>query len=164
MSDLAIAGEGFFVVQTAQGERYTRNGRFTVDRDGRLVTGNGEPVLGGGGPLEVPGGQFAVLRDGSVVAEGNVIGRLQVVRFVDPSKLEHKGNSLLAAARDQTAEPLPPESVEVVQGSLETSNVDPIDALVDMIAAQRAFEIEARVMQTGDDSLDKAVNSLPSTR
>lgn len=162
--DLALAGDGFFVVQTPEGERYTRNGRFAVDRDGRLVTASGAAVLGGGGPLEIPGGQFVVQRDGSVVVEGNVLGRLQVVRFSEPSRLEHKGNALLAAPRDQVAEPMPPESVQVVQGSLEASNVDPIRALVDMIAAQRAFEIESRVMQAGDESLEKAVNSLPSTR
>jgi flagellar basal body rod protein FlgG len=163
MTDLALQGRGFFVVQTPQGEMYTRNGRFTVDAQGRLVNGSGLPVLGSGGPLEVEG-SFVVERDGTLTAGGNVIGRLQVVDFADAGRLEHRGESLLAAPRGVAAEPLAPEQVEMVQGQLEGSNVDPVMTLVAMIAAQRAFEIESRLMQASDENLDKAVNQLPAVR
>lgn len=163
-ADLALQGDGFFVIQTERGEFYTRNGHFTLDSNGRLVTGGGGTVQGSGGPLEVEGGVFAVEPDGSVTSGGNVLGRLQVVTFADPARLEHRGDALLAAPRDMPAEPLPAERVQVVQGQLESSNVNPIDALVDMIAAQRAFEIESRVLQATDENLEKSVNQLPSVR
>lgn len=162
--DLALQGDGFFVVQTEQGEMYTRNGRFSLDRDGRLVTSQGDPVLGAGGPLEIPGGEFTLTRDGAVLAAGAEVGRLQVVRFADASRLTHRGHALLAAPRDLPAEPVPPDQVDIAQGMLEGSNVNPIDTLVAMIAAQRAFEIEAKVLQANDENLEKSVNALPSTR
>lgn len=163
-ADLALQGDGFFVVQTERGEFYTRNGHFTLDSNGRLVTGGGGTVQSSGGPLEIEGGAFVVEPDGSVTSGGNLLGRLQVVTFADPARLEHRGDALLAAPRDMAAEPLPAEQVQVVQGQLESSNVNPIDALVDMIAAQRAFEIESRVMQATDENLEKSVNQLPSVR
>lgn len=163
-ADLALQGDGFFVVQTERGEFYTRNGHFTLDSNGRLVTGGGGTVQSSGGPLEIEGGAFVVEPDGSVTSGGNLLGRLQVVTFADPARLEHRGDALLAAPRDMAAEPLPAEQVQVVQGQLESSNVNPIDALVDMIAAQRAFEIESRVLQATDENLEKSVNQLPSVR
>ncbi len=164
MTDLAIQGDGYFTVQTVQGDLYTRDGHFRIGPAGRLVTASGDPVLGGGGPIEIEGGTFSVSADGSVTANGSLVGRLQIVSFADASRLQPRGSSLLAARKDQTATPLPPEQVQVTQGQLEGSNVDPIGTLVEMIAAQRAFEIESRVMQANDENLDKAVNQLPSVR
>ncbi|MHB8079852.1 MAG: flagellar hook-basal body protein [Candidatus Krumholzibacteriia bacterium] len=165
MTDFAIDGRGYFVVQTAQGEQYTRDGHFTVDAAGRLVTADGSPVLGTGGPVEIDANApFAVDRDGSVLVNGSVAARLQVVDFPDPSRLQHRGDARLAAPSGVTAQPLSPEQVEVVQGQLEGSNVDPVLTMVAMISAQRAFEIESRLMQATDENLDKAVNQLPAVR
>jgi len=165
MTDFAIDGPGYFVIQTPQGDQYTRNGHFNVDAAGRLVTPDGSPVLGSGGPVEIDGNApFAVDRDGSVLVNGSVAGRLQIVDFPDPSRLQHRGDARLSAPSGVTAQPLGPEQVQVVQGQLEGSNVDPVLTLVAMITAQRAFEIESRLMQATDENLDKAVNQLPSVR
>jgi flagellar basal body rod protein FlgG len=164
-ADFAVVGRGYFVIQTEQGEQYTRNGHFTVDASGRLVTADGAPVLGTGGPIEIDGSSpFSVGRDGSVTVNGSVAARLQIVDFPDPSRLQHRGDSRLSAPKGETAQPLSPEQVEVVQGQLEGSNVDPVYTLVAMISAQRAFEIESRLMQATDENLDKAVNQLPAVR
>ncbi len=165
MADFAVVGRGYFVIQTEQGEQYTRNGHFTVDASGRLVTADGAPVLGTGGPIEIDGSSpFSVGRDGSVTVNGSVGARLQIVDFPDPSRLQHRGDSRLSAPKGEAAQPLSPEQVEVVQGQLEGSNVDPVYTLVAMISAQRAFEIESRLMQATDENLDKAVNQLPAVR
>ncbi len=165
MTDFAIDGRGYFVIQTGQGEQYTRNGHFTVDAAGRLVTADGSPVLGTGGPIEIDGSApFSVARDGSVMVNGSVAARLQVVDFPDPARLQHRGEARLAAPQGIAAQPLAPDQVEVVQGQLEGSNVDPVLTLVAMISAQRAFEIESRLMQATDENLDKAVNQLPAVR
>jgi len=165
MADFAIVGRGYFVIQTEQGEQYTRNGHFTVDAAGRLVTADGAPVLGTGGPIEIDGtSPFSVGRDGSVTVNGSVAARLQIVDFPNPSRLQHRGEARLSAPQGETAQPLSPEQVEVVQGQLEGSNVDPVYTLVAMISAQRAFEIESRLMQATDENLDKAVNQLPAVR
>lgn len=159
-TDLALLGDGYFVVQTENGERYTRNGSFRLNSQRRLVTADGNPVAGSGGPLSLEGESFSVGRDGSVLVDGALIGRLKIVRFEQPERLQHRGNSLLAAPADMPAAPVAKEKVHVEQGQLEGSNVDPIATLVNMIAAQRAFEIEAKVLQANDQTLDRSVNEL----
>jgi flagellar basal-body rod protein FlgG len=163
-TDVAIAGEGYFVVETEQGELYTRDGSFHVDAAGRLVSAEGDPVLGSGGPLQIGSGSPTIHEDGSIAADGSVVGRLRLVEFPAAQRLEHRGRSLLAAPADQAAQDLPPERIRVVQGQLETSNVNPVDTLVDLIAAQRSFEIASRVIEADDQLLEKSVNELPRVR
>lgn len=83
-----------------------------------------------------------------------------MVQFTDPSRLQHAGGSLLKAPPDLPAEQVPAEQVQIVQGQLERSNVNPIDTLVAMIAAQRAFEVEAKILTAGDRTLEHSVNQL----
>ncbi|MFO7653933.1 MAG: flagellar hook-basal body protein [Candidatus Krumholzibacteriia bacterium] len=164
-TDLALLGPGYFAVETAEGERFTRSGAFRLDAQSRLVTASGEPVLGEGGPIRIEGGRdFTVGEDGSVQVDGTVVSRLRVVDFAEPMRLEHRSHGLLSAPADLAAEPVERASVRMMQGQLESSNVDPIDTLVDMIAAQRAFEVASRVVQSNDDLLEKSVNQLPRSR
>jgi flagellar basal-body rod protein FlgG len=163
-TDVAIAGEGFFVVDTPAGELYTRDGSFRIDATQRLVTAEGYPVVGEGGAITVAGRDLAVAEDGSVAANGAVAGRLRIVAFAEPARLEHRGANLLAAPADMPARTLPATEVRVQQGLLESSNVNPVDTLVDMIAAQRSFEVASRVMMANDELLDKSVNQLPRSR
>ena len=158
--DLAIIGEGFFVVETPDGEFYTRDGSFRLDENRQLVTADGKTVVGTGGPLKIEGSSFSLAADGSLLVDGTVAGRLKVVSFANPTRLEPAGESLLAAPPDLEATPVPKEQVQVVQGHLERSNVSPIDTLVDMIAAQRAFEIESKILATNDQLLERSVNQL----
>ncbi len=143
--DFAVAGEGFFAIQTDEGVRYTRNGRFAAAPDGTLVTGRGERVLGrAGGPVRVAG-------DGTVAP-----GALQVVELQNPVKV---GEGLVTG---QPGAAVPPGAVRA--GELEGSGSDPARSMVDMIASLRAFEAGQRVIRTIDDTLAKAANDVGSPR
>ena len=141
--DFAIVGDGFFAVQTAQGVRYTRNGEFTADAQGRLVTAAGDPVLGrGGAPLRVGAG-------------GTVDPRLlDVVTLANPRKA---GDSLVTGAPGGGGTP-----GSVRAGALEDSGADATRAMVDMITSMRAFEAGQKVIQTIDETLGKASSSVGS--
>ncbi|HPF70477.1 MAG TPA: flagellar hook-basal body protein [Candidatus Krumholzibacteria bacterium] len=159
-TDVAIMGRGYFVVQTEAGERYTRAGSFQLDNERRLVTPDGDPVLGQGGAVTLDGQEFSIEPDGTVTVDGAVRGRLRLVDFGDATRLEHEGSNRLAAPPGVEPQEVPAEEIVLAQGHLEGSNVDPIDVLVDMIAAQRAFEMQTKVLTTEDSLLDKSVNSL----
>jgi flagellar basal-body rod protein FlgF len=138
--DFAIVGEGFFAVQTANGTRYTRNGQFQADAQGRLVTPQGDPVLGRGG------------RTLSVGADGRVDPRaLEVVNLRNPRK---DGDNLVAGTPAGTA------AGQVRAGALESSGADAARSMVDMIASMRAFEAGQKVIQTIDETLGKAATHV----
>jgi flagellar basal-body rod protein FlgF len=160
-TDVAIMGEGFFAVETDLGERYTRAGSFTIDSQKRLVTPEGHPVLGEGGPIVLEGESFSIGNNGVVMVDGAPIGGLKIVNFQDPGKLEHQGNSLLKAPENIEPEAVPVADIVVAQGHLEGSNVNAIDTLVAMISAQRAFEVQQKTLTTEDEMLSKTVNKLP---
>ncbi len=160
-TDLALMGKGFFVVSSPGGERYTRNGSFMLNEQRQLTTPDGLLVQGDGGPLTIEGSSMSVEPDGTITSDGNVVGRLKIVDFDKPFRLEHQGANLLKAPADMAAQALPKQDTVVAQGHLEGSNVNPIDTLVAMIEAQRAFEVQAKIMTTEDEMLNKAVNYLP---
>jgi flagellar basal-body rod protein FlgF len=162
-ADVAIMGRGYFEVETPEGPRYTRNGSFVLNADRELSTPDGRRVAGDGGPLRIEGKDFSIASDGTVTVDGAQVGRLKLVDFADPSKLEHVGNSLLRAPADLAPQPVPAEETVVAQGHVEGSNVNPIDTLVAMIEAQRAFETQSKVLQTENELLGKSVNNLPRT-
>lgn len=162
-TDVAVMGRGFFEITTAEGPRYTRNGSFILDSERRLTTPDGRPVAGDGGEIRIDGGDFTIGADGTVSVDGQNVGRIKLVDFADPSKLEHMGDSLLKAPADMAAQPLAAADTIMAQGHVEGSNVNPIDTLVAMIEAQRAFEIQSKVLQTENDLLSKSVNNLPRT-
>jgi flagellar basal-body rod protein FlgF len=134
--DFAITGEGFFAVQTDRGVRYTRNGQFTADANGRLVTAQGDPVLGRGGK------PVAVGRDGRVDPRA-----LEIVALGNPRK---DGDSLVAGTPAGNA------PGQVRTGALEASGADAARSMVDMIASMRSFEAGQKVIQTIDETLAKA--------
>ena len=162
-TDIAIMGRGYFEVETPEGPRYTRNGSFVLNADRELTTPDGRRVAGDGGPLRLEGGSFSIASDGTVTVDGAQVGRVKLVDFADPTKLEHVGNSLLRAPADLAPQPVAAEDTIVAQGHVEGSNVNPVDTLVAMIEAQRAFEIQSKVLQTENDLLGKSVNNLPRT-
>ena len=137
--DFAITGEGFFAVQTAQGVRYTRNGQFALDPQGRLVTAQGAAVLDASGrPITAV--------DGKVDAR-----RLGVVSLTNPRK---DGDSLVAGT------PAGAAAGTVRAGALESSGADAARAMVDMIASMRAFEAGQKVIQAIDDTLGQASSKV----
>jgi flagellar basal-body rod protein FlgF len=160
-TDISLQGEGFFVVKDAGGnEIYTRSGSFTLDDQHRLVTSQGHLVQGTSGEIVLAGNEFKIGEDGTVTVDGTSPGRMRVVTFADPQRLEHRGDGLMTAPADMPAQDAPANTSTVAQGFLERSNVDPVQTLVAMIEAQRAFEVAAKVLQTNDEMLGKSTNTL----
>ncbi|MGI5970211.1 MAG: flagellar basal-body rod protein FlgF [Oscillospiraceae bacterium] len=160
-TDLAIYGDGFFAVETPAGERYTRSGSFSVNREGYLVTADGNYVLGQNGRLNVGYGSFSVDGAGYVSAGGQVTDRLRIVRFEETGNLRKQGYSLFAA---DNAAPAEAGDVSIMQGFLEGSNVDIATEMTDMITVYRAYEANQRILSMTDETLGLAVNNLGSLR
>ncbi len=160
-TDVAIIGAGYFEVSTENGPAYTRHGSFLLDAEQRLTTPDGHAVMGERGPILLKGEEFTIANDGSIMVDGKKTDSLKLVGFADPTRLEHLGASLVVPPADMEQRVLDTAEVVVAQGHLEGSNVNPIDTLIAMIAAQRAFEIQSKVMTTEDEMLEKSVNNLP---
>jgi flagellar basal-body rod protein FlgF len=139
--DLALEGEGYFVLQTPQGVRYTRDGHFQVDAAGRLAAQDGALVLGEKGPLALPKGAPTISPDGAVSVGSQEIGRLRLATFPTGADLTREGANRWASA----AKPLP-AAPQVRQGFLEGSNVEALEEMVQLIAAQRGFEALQQTM------------------
>jgi flagellar basal-body rod protein FlgF len=157
--DVAIDGEGFLVVETDDGERFTRNGTLTVDSTGRLVTASGQAVLGDGGPivLEPDDTEISIAPDGTVSTRDGDRGRLRVVRFENEAQLV-KGGENLFAANDA---PLPAEPrTRILQGMIEKSNVRPVVEMSRMIEVTRAYTTLANMMQRTDELRRNAIERL----
>ncbi len=161
--DLALDGDGFFVVATPDGEMYTRNGNFTLMPDGTLVTSDGYPVQSNGRDITVDGDEFVVNRTGEMTVDGRPVGQLQLVTFDAPYPLARTAPGLYAPLPNAPG-PATAENVAVHQGALERANVDVITEMVRMIESFRNFETGQRMIQIQDESLGKAINQLGSVR
>jgi flagellar basal-body rod protein FlgF len=158
--DLALDGKGFFVLEGPEGRRYTRAGRFHVDLTGQLVDSSGRIVLGEGGPIVVPPTvsptDVHVGRDGTVLAAGQSIGKLEVVAFDDESDLEPVGENAFAAVDGASAEAA--ESFAVRQGYLESSNVSTVQELVGLIEVTRLYEANIKSVTVQDERLKEILD------
>jgi flagellar basal-body rod protein FlgF len=157
--DLAIAGGGFFVVQSAVGTVYTRNGSFQLTPAGKLVTAQGDAVLGQQGPVTVPSGAVAVSPDGTLSVDGAVVDQLRIAEFAPSTSLEPLGNSLYTAPEGSA---LAPAASTIRQGMLEDSNVSPVESVVQLITIQRNAEMMQRALSVFDSQFNQtAVQDLP---
>lgn len=159
--DVAIDGGGFLTIQTADGLRYTRDGRMTHDTDGTLIhVASGGPVLDtAGNPIGLNPGtakDVSIDRRGRIIQDGNEIAQLGIVDFDDRSKLQKEGTNLFSG--DQARRIAAGGAVR--QKMIENSLAEPTMTLVDMIAATRAYEINASMLAMQDDTLGRAVNEL----
>lgn len=143
--DAAIVGEGFFVVRTLAGERFTRNGSFTIDAEGRLVTLRGDPVMTPSGELRIPQreGAISIGPDGSVATAKGTIGRLRVVRFSDLRSLRAEGGFFSSDTRPVE---IPAAETRLATGALENSNVKAVQEMSKLMAASRAYHQVANVI------------------
>ena len=157
--DLALFNQGFFVVQTPSGERYTRNGNFVVDTEYRLVTADGHPVLGENGPIKITGSQVDINQVGEIMVNNEFVDRLQVVDFSKPYDLTKMGNSLFIPT-DPNAIPERVGTVRMKSGTLEMSNVSVVTEMVDMITVTRAYQANQRVIKAHDTIMGKAIETL----
>lgn len=165
--DIAIEGDGFFKIQTPAGPAYTRDGAFKVDAQGNMVNSDGYKLQP---DIRIPEGaqQISVGKDGTVsavvggAAEPTNLGQITLVRFTNPAGLSHAGGNayLATAASGQPAEGTPGAEGfgSIAQGTLEMSNVQIVEEMVNMITAQRAYETNSKAIQTADDMLGTANN------
>ncbi|MDW8002865.1 MAG: flagellar basal-body rod protein FlgF [Deltaproteobacteria bacterium] len=157
--DLAIDGEGFFVVMSREGRAYTRAGQFTLNAQRMLVTPDGLPVLGEQGEIFIQGSDVKIERDGSIFVDGNPVGKLRLADFQDKRSLKPIGKGLYVNTDPRNVESLP-KRAEVRQGYIETSNVNVIRELTEMIIVLRAFEMYTRVEQMQSESKAKLFETL----
>ena len=157
--DAAVAGKGFFAVQSDNGILYTRNGSFHVTGTGLLVTSLGDAVLGQQGPITLPNGDVAISSDGTISVGGNVVDKLNLAEFAPGTNLTAVGNATYSAPAGAAA---PAVESTVRQGMLEGSNVGTIEGVVQLITVQRNTELLSRAMSAFDSQLNQtAVQDLP---
>jgi flagellar basal-body rod protein FlgF len=176
--DVAIDGEGFFEVSTPQGVRLSRAGNFTVDANGQLVSKEGYPVL-----MQIPEGENAAeispeqrtarlsgtnqvyISDGGEVFDGNQrVGQISLVRVNNKDSLHKVGGGYYDFKPNATPELTSVLTPSLKQGYLETSNVNIINEMTDMIMAQRVFEGTQKALQTYDQMADKLINQVGNTK
>ncbi len=177
--DLALEGRGFFTVQTERGERYTRNGSFTINQEGILVNHLGYPVMGENGTIKVQKNNFMINDRGEIIVnaalslepedvigltnnsweEPVVIDRLRIVDFENIREIKKEGDSLFRET-EFSGPPLPPENVQVLQGFLEKSNVNIVREMVDMIEVQRSYEANQKSILAHDQALGRLINEV----
>lgn len=157
--DLAVEGDGFFMVETPQGERLTRAGHFTPNADGDLVNADGYRVLdAGGAPVFVPQGvgQIGIAADGTISADGTPVGQIGLFLPTDPTGMTREGGVLFRA--DAGVEPA--LTGRMIQGFLEQSNVNPIAQITRMIEVQRAYELGQTFMDKEDERIRGVIKAL----
>lgn len=157
--DVALEGDGFLVVDTPNGERFSRGGSLRLDDARRLIDAAGRPLLGERGPIELPqGAAVEITRAGEIRVDGRRIDRLRVERGGDGAALAHEGGTLFVP--DAGRRPVAVAERHVRQGALEESNVNPISTMVDMIAVQRAYASVQKAVTTLDEVRGTAVTDL----
>jgi len=177
--DIAMEGNGFFTVMTERGERYTRNGAFTLNKDGILVTHNGLPVMGQNGIIKLQKNNFMINERGEILVNSAlslnpddmigltqnnweqpvVIDKLKIVDFENIRNLKKEGESLYHET-EYSGPALPAEEYKVIQGFLEKSNVNAVREMVDMIEVQRSYEANQKAMLTHDQELGRLINEV----
>ncbi|MCG8570516.1 MAG: flagellar hook-basal body protein [Spirochaetes bacterium] len=184
--DLALEGKGFLTIETEKGERYTRNGTLTIDKDGFLVNKDGLKVLSETGYLQIKKNNFIIDKEGNIYQnaefsgdpqrlvqkeenewkETEWVGRLKIVRFPRERELRREGNSFYYE-NEFTGEPFIAEGNQrpkVLQGFLETSNVNVVTEMVQMIEVQRNYEANQKSIQSQDALLNKVINEAGIAR
>ncbi|WP_299728748.1 flagellar hook-basal body complex protein [uncultured Tateyamaria sp.] len=157
--DFAVEGDGYFLIQTPNGERLTRAGSFTPNGAGDLVTHDGHPVLdAGGAPVFVPpdARTIAVSPDGTISADGTLVGQIGLVTPTNPGGMIRESGVLFSA--DEGFEPS--ENARMMQGFVEESNVDPISQLARMIEVQRAYEMGQSFLDSEDERVRRAMDAM----
>lgn len=156
--DVAIEGEGFFLVETPRGERLTRQGAFLVDAEGQLVTNDGYRVLGdGGSPVALPVGasNITIAPDGTIAADGAPVGKLGLVT-APATGLAREGDNLFRTEEEYQ----PVEFAKLRQGFIEESNVNAVIEVSRLIEVQRAYELNQKLMQDEDERIKATIQAM----
>lgn len=155
--DLAIQGDGFFLVLTPEGERLTRAGSFTPSAEGELVTPEGYQVLDAGGApvFAPPGAEVAIGADGTISANGEAVGQIGLWQPTDPLALRHRAGTLFDGAAVE-----PVDTGRIMQGFLEESNVNPVAEIARMIEVQRTYELGQKFLDAEDNRARNVIQTL----
>ena len=156
--DFAIQGDGFFLIETPQGQRLTRAGSFTPSAEGELVTPDGYRLLDAGGapifiPPDVKG--VAMSADGTLSSNGQPIAQVGLWQSTDPLALKHQTGTLFDGGEVE-----PAEGATVMQGMLEDSNVEPVSEIARMIEVQRAYELGQKFLDAEDERVRGVITTL----
>jgi flagellar basal-body rod protein FlgF/flagellar basal-body rod protein FlgG len=166
--DVAIDGNAFLVVQTAAGQRYTRNGALQISPTGALVTNTGDPVIGVGGPIQFQNTDHDIsigedgtitVREGASATSDSTRGQLQLASFADAGQLEKEGSSLFLAPAGVAPQPAP-AGVRVVQGAIEQSNVSAVSEMARMVEITRTYEQISSLLQQQNSERTTALDKL----
>ena len=161
--DVALSSKGFFKVETPNGLRYTRDGAFSINAEGILVTGNGDTVLGQSGPITLENGEVYIGRDGQVVVNNESVDKILVVDFDDPQLLRKEGGSYYSYQGENNGISTEADA-EIQQKYLEGSNVNPTQEVIKMIETYRAFESVEKAIQSIDALTGTMVNDYGTIR
>ncbi len=157
--DVALEGKGFFVILTPAGERYTRNGNFSLDGEGTLVNQDGHPVSSEGGPITLDSNEFRMNDAGEFLIAGEALGKLLVKDFSNPEGLQREGGGLFAA-RDGIRLSETDSTAKVSQGFLEDSNVSGSSEMMRMTGILKQFESASQAMNLQNATLRRVANEL----
>lgn len=155
--DIALKGDGFFVVQGKGKTYYTRNGSFSMNKDGYIVTSNGQMVLDTTNkPIRITGENISaaninIVTDGNIYVNGNILSKLKIVNLTN---IQHIGDSLFAGDEIGAAKG------EIIQGGLEMSNVNPIREMVGIITALRQYETAQGIIKKFEDISQRTVSEI----
>ncbi|WP_439496751.1 flagellar basal-body rod protein FlgF [Bosea sp. (in: a-proteobacteria)] len=157
--DVALRGDNFLVVQTPQGERYTRAGSLSINPRGQLVTQTGQPVMGEGGPIQFGDTEtnVGIAVDGTVSSNLGTRGKLRMVRFDNPRGLSSDGANLFASPTP--ALPAGPQA-RLEPGAIETSNVKAVIEMTRLMEVQRSYQSIANLMSKSDELRSRAISRL----
>ena len=155
--DVALDTKGFFKIETENGIRYTRDGAFKLDKNGTLITGSGDTVLGQNGPITIDGSNVSISGDGQIQVVNESVDRLMVVDFDNPQLLKKVGGSYYSY-QGEAKEISTVEDVGIQQSYLESSNVNPTEEMIKMIETYRAFESVQRAIQSIDKITGQMIN------
>ncbi len=157
--DVALSSEGFFKIETPNGLRYTRDGAFSINVEGILVTGNGDTVLGESGPITIESGEVYIGRDGQVVVNNESVGKILVVDFDEHQLLRKEGGSYYSYQGENIGISTASDA-EIQHKYLEGSNVNPTQELIKMMETYRAFESVEKAIQSIDTLTGEMVNDV----
>lgn len=163
--DVALGADGYFAVQTDDGKAFTRNGSFKLSDKGELITADGFKILdASSNPIVFPPGSDlpSIAKDGTISVSGQTLQRLGVFKFENPAALQKGGDNLYKT--DESETPIPSAEVQITQGSVEASNVQPVLEITRMIEVMRKYQSASQLIETGDDMVRKAIDQLARIR
>lgn len=153
--DIAIQGRGFLQVETPQGLRYTRNGMLALDRDRRLVTGLGHPVMGAKGEIKIPPGKLDISAQGEIKVDEKPVAKIKVMEFPDDEMPQKSSDGLFFSEKGTES-----KNPQIQVGHVEESNVNSIGEMVKMIQGMRNYESTQKLIQTLDRMAEIAVQDV----